>query len=106
VPTSAPTFVGESAAIWIHEKGLPVTLPGRGEPWWGRLRWVRKMPDQWSPKVSMTGGRVTVELYTYRPCTAVSEGVWLHRDTYAAGGYEPLVRDVLVAEGLPATICY
>jgi hypothetical protein len=45
-------------------------------------------------------------MYTYRPSSAVSEGVWLHRDTYASGSYDPSVHDERVAEGLPSTICY
>ena len=50
-------------------------------------------------EVVVDAGCVTVRLLTYRPPTAVAEGVWLHEDRYEAGSYDPVLSRELVERG-------
>lgn len=63
-------------------------------------------PGLWRPAVWVGHGSTTVRFYTYRPATAVDEGVWMHEDRYEGHAYEPEVTDTLIAAGRPATILY
>ena len=51
------------------------------------------------PEVVVDAGCVTVRFLTYRPPTAVAEGVWLHEDRYEAGSYDPVLSRELVEQG-------
>ncbi len=63
-------------------------------------------PSLWRPAVWVGRGSTTVRFYTYRPATAVDEGVWMHEDRYEAHGYDPEVTNTLIAAGAPGVICY